>query len=223
MRTCDVTTYRFNVHEYHKLGEIGILTEDDHVELIEGELIVQGVPFQFGVADYHKLGEFGIFHEDDPVELLEGEIIVMSPTGYRHSEAVRRLNRRFGRLARGRYHVNVQDPIALDDTSEPEPDIALLRPAPAGYTTGHPRPKDIFLLVEVADSSLDYDRNTKLPLYARAGIREVWIVNLVDNIVEQYRSPSTGAYSDCQQLRAGKKIGVAEFPDVRLDVAGILP
>jgi Uma2 family endonuclease len=125
------------------------------------------------------MAEAGIFTEDDRVELIEGEVVAMSPIGPRHAACVRKL----ARLIRDRVSstaaiVDVQDPIRLSEHSEPLPDISILRPRDDFYADGHPGPEDVLVLLEVADASVMYDRNTKLPLYARAGIAEVWLVDL---------------------------------------------
>jgi Uma2 family endonuclease len=120
----------------------------------------------FNVDDYYRMAEAGLFSEGERVELIEGEVVEMSPIGSRHAGCVMRsstvLNRRFGHLA----IVSVQNPIRLDDFSEPQPDLALLKPRKDFYSTSHPTAADVLVVIEVADTSADYDRNVKLPLYA---------------------------------------------------------
>ena len=133
------------------------------------------------------MGEVGLLHEDDRVELIGGEIVDMTPIGWRHAECVNRLNRLLVRLAGDRYAVSVQNPVALGDDDEPQPDFALVRDDPERRSL--PTPKDIVLLVEVADTSLAYDKNVKLPIYARAGIPEAWVVDLREGRIDVYTRP----------------------------------
>jgi Uma2 family endonuclease len=144
--------------------------------------------------DYHRLGEAGILGEDDRVELLEGQLVDMSPIGPRHALAIDALNELLVLAAAGRAWVRVQNPIVLDDTSEPQPDFTLVRKPWHGYPDAHPSPPDVFLLIEVADSSLAFDLGAKLELYSRAGIREFWVVDLTSNRVLVHRNPGDGSY-----------------------------
>jgi Uma2 family endonuclease len=146
----------------------------------------------------------------------------MSPIGSFHGSVVARLIRVLGKLANDRWLIWAQTSIRLDEHSEPEPDIALVRPSPDDYASRHPGPGDIFLIVEVSDSSLNFDRGTKLSLYGRAGINEVWIVNLVNSVVEVYREPNFTGYGSKTILRSGSKADVLAFPDVTVDVADLL-
>ena len=172
--------------------------------------------------EYQRMGEAGIFHEDDRVELLDGELYEMPPIGDDHIGDVISLTRIFSRGVGVRALVSVQNPIRLSDHSEPEPDFALLRPREDSYRTGKARPEDILLLVEVAASSLEYDRETKLPRYAAAGIVEVWIVNLVDEQVEVYRQPSGTEYLSRRIHRRGDRLSPVSFPDLIVRVEEIL-
>ncbi len=174
------------------------------------------------VDDYRRMGEAGIFHEDDRVELLDGEIYDMPPIGDGHMGTVNMLTNRLAWRLRERVVVSPQNPVRLSDFSEPEPDIAVLRFREDFYRTGKARPEDILLLIEVAQSSLDYDRRTKLPRYAAAGIPEVWIVNLIDDHVELYREPAGTEYALRTVHRRGAVIAPLAFPDVTLRVEEIL-
>ena len=166
------------------------------------------VHHRFTVNEYDEMIARGILNENDRVELIRGEIVDKMPIGPRHAACVKRLNALFQLLYRGRWTVSVQDPIAFDD-SKPEPDIALLRPRDDYYSEGTPQPSDILLVIEVADSSLDFDRDTKAALYAEAGIPEYWIVNLIDNCVEVHRGPKAdGSYADCQRVSKGGAISL---------------
>lgn len=168
------------------------------------------------------MAETGVLRPDARVELLNGEIIDMSPIGPFHGGVVARLTRMFTHAARGRFHVSPQNPLRLDDHSEPEPDVILAKPRSDDYTRRHPAPDDVFLLIEVADSSLDQDRDQKLPAYGRAGIPEVWIVNLNELTVEVYREPHFEGYTSRTVLRAGEQASPAAFSDVSVDVGELL-
>ena len=133
-------------------------------------MAVQLLRRRFTVHEYHLMGQAGILVEDDRLELLEGEIVELAPIGSRHQAAVNRLNALFSsRLAAGAL-VNVQGPVRLGDHSEPQPDVMLVRRRSDFYETAHPEPADVLLLVEVSDTSIEYDRQVQLPLYARHGI-----------------------------------------------------
>ena len=131
---------------------------------------------RFSVKEYYRMAETGVLRPNARVELLNGEITDMSPIGPFHGGLVKRLSRIFNLKAKGRWIVSTQDPLHLDDHSEPEPDVMLLKPAPDDYTSRHPQANDVFLLIEVSDSTLEYDRTEKLSAYGRAGVAEVWIV-----------------------------------------------
>jgi Uma2 family endonuclease len=177
---------------------------------------------RFSVDEYYALARAGILTEDERVELLDGEVVEMTPIGIRHAACVRRLNRRvFSRRFDNRAIVQVQDPVRLDGYTEPEPDVALLRLPLERYDVAHPAPEDVLLIVEVADTSLRRDRALKLPLYASAGIVEVWIVNVEAREVEVYRQPSGDRYTEVQHLRDGKVTPLA-FPDETIDIEDIL-
>ncbi len=159
---------------------------------------------RFTTQEYEQIAAAGVFAEDDRVELLEGEIVQMSPIGPQHSACVSRLNRLFQEKLGNAIIVRVQDPIKLGSHSEPQPDVALVQPRPDFYAGGHPEPEDVLLLVEVADSSLSYDRDLKLPLYARAGIAEVWLVTPLSQTIESFRGPSEMGYGERREARRGR-------------------
>lgn len=160
---------------------------------------------RFTVEEYHRMGEAGVFNETR-VELIDGEIYFMSPINSPHAGTVKWLNRLLNKLLGDHFIISVQDPITLDNVSEPEPDIAVLKMRDDFYTDAHPQPEDILLLIEVADTSLDKDRNIKLPGYARAGIPEAWLVVLAEGTVEVHTQPSAEGYNSIQIFRAGKAI-----------------
>jgi Uma2 family endonuclease len=177
---------------------------------------------RFSAEEYHRLGKMGILSPETRVELIDGAIHDMSPIGPLHSGVVNRLNRFFNLRAKGRWIVSAQNPIGLDKYSEPQPDVVVLKPAPDDYVSHHPTPDDVFLLIEVADSSLDFDRGKKLHIYARAGISEFWIVNLQESIIEVYRDPHFTDYEKKTILKAGDKASPAAFPREELDIAELL-
>jgi len=168
------------------------------------------------------MAEAGILHEDDRVELIEGEIIEMTPIGSRHAGCVIVLTEGLGEGLRGRALVGVQNPVRLSQRLEPQPDVVLLRPRPAGYRQSHPTAEDVLLLIEVADTSVVYDRRTKLPLYARADIPEVWIVDLDGQRVESYRKPAHGRYQETSVRERGSSLTPSAFPDLAITADEIL-
>jgi Uma2 family endonuclease len=176
----------------------------------------------FTCAEYETMLAAGILSEDDRVELIEGEILQMSPIGSPHAGCVKRSNGTFSRLLQVRAIVSVQDPLFLNDISEPEPDLVLLRPREDFYAESHPGPADVLLVVEVADASLGFDRRVKAPLYARSGIAELWIVDLVGQAVEVYRRPAALGYQEIRRHQRGESLGLLAFPDLSLAVEEIL-
>ncbi len=177
---------------------------------------------RFTVNEYHRMGKTGIFREDNRVELIEGRIVDMTPIGSRHASCVDRLNNFFTIKLQKRVIVRVQNPIQLDNLSEPQPDIMLLKYKSDFYAAHHPRPEDVLLLVEVAESSIEYERNVKIPMYARSNIQEVWLVNLAENYVEIYHSPSSEGYELTIQCRHKQKVTPKNFPEAELTASEIL-
>ena len=173
-------------------------------------------------ADYHSMIEAGILGPEDRVELLAGEIYEAASVSSPHAACVMRLTQWFSTRVVGRALVNVQNPVELSTVSEPEPDLTLLAPRESFYADRHPRPDDVLLLIEVAVTSYDYDRNLKLPLYAEAGIREVWIIALDRQVVEVYRDPGEGGYRRADRLRAGDSLAPVALPDLELSVSYLL-
>jgi Uma2 family endonuclease len=176
---------------------------------------------RFTTLEYHRMAETGVLKPNARVELLDGQIVDMTPIGPFHGGSVNRLNRFFTGLAGGRWLVSVQNPVLLDEYSEPQPDLMLLKPSPDDYTSRHPRPEDVLLLIEVADTSLGYDRGEKLSAYGRAGIREVWIINLSERSIEVCREPHYAGYGSMTVLRPGDQARPLLFPDVVVVVAGL--
>ena len=172
------------------------------------------------VDEYHRMGEVGILTEDDRVELIEGELVAMAPIGSEHIAASNSLNRLLVLAVGDHGIVSVGNPVRLNRHSEPQPDFSVLKPRD-DYRKMLPRPEDTLLAVEVANTSLDYDRKVKLALYARSGIPEVWIVNLAANEVEVYRSPVADNYTVVARAGLSATLTIAAIPDVSIPVARI--
>ena len=177
---------------------------------------------RFTVAEYERMGRAGILHEDDRVELIEGEVLQMAPIGDRHAGRTNRLNGVFGRIFGDAAVLAIQNPIELGPFSAPQPDVVLLRPRPDYYESDTPQPADVLLLVEVADTSLEYDRDVKGPLYARAGIPEYWLVELDGDRLLVYREPSPDGYRLVRTLRRGESVAPLALPDRQIPVSDIL-
>lgn len=179
--------------------------------------------WQFTVEDFERMGAAGILAEDDRVELVSGEIIKMSPIGSRHAACVKAFNRGFAPLfLRNAAVVGIQDPVKLSAETEVYPDVSLLRPRPDDYGTAHPTGDDVLLIVEVSDTTLAYDRGVKLPLYARAGVPEVWVVDLGGEQVLVYREPRADTYLITQSVRRGASLSPQAFPDLRIAAQDVL-
>jgi Uma2 family endonuclease len=173
------------------------------------------------VDEYFKMGEHGVLAPDARCELLEGEIFDMPPIGPMHAGTTNRLAEILSAATRNVAITSVQSPVLLGDLSAPEPDIALLRPRDDFYTTAHPGPTDVLLLVEVADTSLNHDRESKLPLYARFEIPEIWIIDTAGKHLDIHRHPDGARYT--QQFRAGdlKAVDLSRIPGVVLNLSSL--
>jgi Uma2 family endonuclease len=178
---------------------------------------------RFTVDEYHRMAEVGILGPDDRVELLDGEIVEVSPIGPRHAATVTRLTHTLIRLVGDRALVRSQNPMVSDRYSEPEPDLSLVVPRADYYAESHPLSRDTLLVVEVADTSLRYDRLRKIPNYARAGIPEVWLVDLATKQIERYRDPQGDAYADRHVLGRADSLTVLRLPGFEIPVADLLP
>jgi Uma2 family endonuclease len=176
---------------------------------------------RFTRAEYYRMAEVGILGQDDRVELIRGEIVEMSPIGRRHRAFVGNLTELLIVRLTGRAIVHVQNPVALTDDTEPQPDLAVLRRRPVPYKEREAWAEDALLVVEVADSSLVYDRSTKLRLYAEAGIPEYWVVDCAAETVEVYRAPGPEGYRDVSRVAGATTLALHAFPDVELTTAEI--
>lgn len=177
---------------------------------------------RFTVDEYHKMGDAGILHEDDRVELIEGEIVEMSPMNVPHAVCIDRLNKLLNRQVPDEWTVRVQSPICLSVDTEPEPDLVLLKPRDYLKMQHHPGPDDVLLAIEVADSTIRSDRRYKVPLYARAGISEVWLVNIAKKLVEVYSDPFEGKYQSIRRVGLGEVLNLTALPGVSVAIDDIL-
>lgn len=178
---------------------------------------------RFTVDEYERMVHAGVFASDDRVELIEGEIIEMTPIGDPHASVVDRLNALLSRRLGDRVIVRVQGPVRFVALrSRPQPDLALLRPRADYYATGAPAAGEIVLLIEVMDTSVEYDRRRKAPLYARAGVSDLWLVDIPAGVVDVQREPGADGYRDVRTYRRGESLMPPAFPDVALAVDDIL-
>jgi len=174
------------------------------------------------VSEWHKMGEYNIFPPDARMELIEGEIIDMAPIGPSHAGCVRNLIELFS-TQKGKVAIlDVQNPVLLGNASEPEPDLALLRPASHFYRERHPTAEDIFLLIEVSDTTVKHDREKKIPLYARNGIFESWLVDLNEFQVEVYLNPTANGYLNKRVFDTGKILIPKRLSHIEIPVSNIL-
>ncbi|MET0623255.1 MAG: Uma2 family endonuclease [Pyrinomonadaceae bacterium] len=189
---------------------------------VEVAIPVRITRHRFTVNEYERMGQIGIFSEDERVELVCGEVIEMSPIGNRHAACVdafaELLREQLGRSV----IVRVQNPIRLDNYSEPQPDISILKRRDDFYRHAHPGPGDVLLVIEVSDTTLEYDRKVKVPLYARAGVPEVWVVNLSDERIEAHAAPSGGDYQSVNVYARGEEVQSRSLAALRVGVAEVL-
>ena len=183
---------------------------------------------RFTIDEYNRLAELGFFHEDDRVELIKGEIIPMAAKGTLHSTFCRRLIRELSKLIGNQATLQSQDPIIIPPNSEPEPDVAILKNKDDDYLNSHPAAQDLLLLIEIADSSLKYDQEVKLPLYAEAGITDYWIFNLIENCLETYNQPfqylqGKFGYRRKVIFLPNETVNLPCFSELALDLSNIFP
>ena len=176
----------------------------------------------FTVEEYHQMAEAGILREDDRVELIDGEIIQMSPIGHRHMVCVNRANTLFIQAFGNGAVVSPQNPVRLTDWTEPQPDLVVFKPRADFYAKKEPVPEDVLFMVEIAETTLSYDRKIKLPRYAAAGIPEFWIGDLKNDILHVYRNPGRETYNIALILHPSESISPLAFPDVTFQVGELL-
>ena len=173
------------------------------------------------VDEYYRMAELGILRRDERIELIEGQIVKMSPIGPLHVGVVGAIHELLVRMLAGQVTVLSQSPLRLEDATCPEPDVMILMRREDFYRTALAHPADVILVVEVADSSIGYDRKSKVPLYARNAIRELWIVDLNARLIEVYRSPAEGAYRSVIRVGCDGSLDVEALPDVAVQAADI--
>lgn len=178
--------------------------------------------YRLTVAAYHQLANVGVFNEDSKLELIEGDLIAMPPIGERHASQTRRMNHLFSKQVGDAAIVDMQNPLALNAYSEPQPDMVLLKPRADFYEHSHPGPTDILLIIEVSDSTLRYDRETKIPLYAKAGVPEVWVLDIVHQRLEVYRRPSPDGYREVRYPELQEMITPVLLPNLTISVQSLL-
>ena len=228
--TATLPRHQWSVDEYASMIEVGMFNK---IELLQGDVVITGAackPYRWSLEDYEQIISLGLL-EGKHVELVQGEILVMSPMGEPHALTIIQLHEVLGPYFNSRtgYHLRIQMPLALPSlTSEPEPDLAVVPLNAPTNTAG--RPTNAVLVIEVAESSLHYDRSHKGPLYAAAGIRDFWLVNLPERLLEVYRHPipdpqsfSAWRYQACQVLQPGEQVAPLAAPDVVVPVAAVFP
>jgi Uma2 family endonuclease len=173
--------------------------------------------------EYHRMVVAGVFEPDARIELIDGELIEMPPIDPPHASTVDRIMHQLVIRLGGRAWVRCQNPVTLRPASEPQPDLVLARYEIQRYFDRHPEPADTLLAIEVSESSLGFDRKIKVPLYARSGIPELWLVNLVDDEIIVHRDPTEAWYASVQAYRRGETISPIAFPDVGFAVSDLLP
>ena len=173
--------------------------------------------------EYLRMGEAGVFEADARLELIEGEIVEMAPIGSPHAGAVNILNQLFARLAGDLVIVAVQNPLIVGDRSVPQPDLALLKPRADSYAGSHPSVADVLLVVEVADTTLRFDLDTKIPLYARCGIAEAWVVDLQARALRVFRDPGASGYRTSLTVPGGESVSALALPAVVVAVSALFP
>ncbi len=180
-------------------------------------------PRPFTVGEYYRLQEIGVLNEDDDLELIEGEILIMAPKGIKHSAGSTRATNYFVKKFGSRALVRIEQPIHLDDHSEPEPDVVLAALSEDYYDYHHPKPGEVLLVMEISNSSLAFDRDEKNRLYAKAGIIQYCILNLRDRTIEDYRHPGRRGYRSKEIYTEKQRFNLVAFPGIKVRVAELLP
>ncbi len=178
--------------------------------------------YRFTAEDFYRLYETGVLDAKDRIELLSGKLIIMHATGHRHAQAITNLTSDFGEQARRHYMISPQNPVELERYSAPQPDLTLV-PVSRRHAARHPTPAEVYLIVEVADTSLRYDREEKRRAYAATGIREFWLLNLESDVLEIYRQPEGNACREQITVAAGGTASPLAFPDVNIVLAEVIP
>jgi Uma2 family endonuclease len=183
-------------------------------------------PFAFRlwtVEEYHRMAEAGIFHPEERVELIAGQIIKMTAKGTAHGAAVGRTDKLMQNRLREQAWIRIEQPVVLDDASEPEPDVAVVRLDPLDYADHHPTPSEVYLLIEVADSSLKYERETKGKAYARSGIADYWVLDVIDRKLHVFREPAQEGYQSEVIFSQESSVSPLQFPTLEIALQDMLP
>ena len=178
---------------------------------------------KFTVEEYYRMAEVGILRPDERVELINGEVIVMAPIGNPHATGVRRIERVFSQTAGSSVTISGQNPVLIGERSTPQPDVAILRYREDDYFGKLPSAEDVLLVIEVSDTSLAYDRNVKVNLYAQANIPETWITNLPEDCIEAFTGPGPNGYTQHTIYQRGDRIAPSTLPGVEFAVEDLLP
>ena len=173
------------------------------------------------VEEYHRMGETGILKQQDRVELIEGEIVDMAPIGSNHAGTVNYLSKVLNTSLSTEAIISSQNPIIMNNLSEPEPDIVVLKLRDDFYRHAHPTPDDIYLVIEVAESSLQYDREIKIPLYAKYNIPEVWLVDLESNQLTVYSSPKNNQYENIETITTYSHVAIQKIPGIKINLSNL--
>ena len=221
----------FEADEYFAMRDAGIFAENEYLELVGGEILFRHLQVvgperrPFTNAEYHALAKAGILAPYERVQLIAGDVIVMSPVGSRHAACVGWIDDEFSifRQPAGQAIVRVQSPLVMPDDSEPEPDAMLLTWREDSYAFHTPRSEDVLPLVEVSDSTLEYDCDVKLPLYAAAGVPGTWMINLREDWIESNIRPVAEGYRETRRYALGDTIAPHAFPDLAMPVERIMP
>jgi Uma2 family endonuclease len=168
--------------------------------------------------EYLRMGEAGVFAPEARLELIEGEILEMAPIDPPHAGCVKTLNKLLSRRAADRALLSVQDPLIVSDRSVPQPDVVLLKPRPDDYRSSHPNVADVLLAVEVADTTLAFDLRAKVPLYARCGVREVWVIDVNERVIHVFRDPGTAGYGTNLVVKTGETARCVALPEAFIEV-----
>jgi Uma2 family endonuclease len=188
------TIHRFTPEDFGRMTRHGVVPAEA-AELVDGQVMVGGTPWRFSTDAYYRLLDIGVLTEDSNVELIDGEVVAMTAVGSRHAACVNRLNAFLNRRVADSAQVSVQNPLRLSDGLEPEPDLVVLLPRDDFYAESHPTAADVLLLIEVADTSLGYDRGEKADLYAAAGIVEYWLADVTRRRVMVHSGPMSSGYA----------------------------
>jgi Uma2 family endonuclease len=211
-----LTLRLFTVHDYHRMAEVGILQPDERVELLEGQVLLKytnAEPRLWTVAEYYHMAEVGILQPDERVELIEGQIITkMSPQGTAHASAITRIEKLLEKRLEAQVLVRTQLPIRLNDRSEPEPDVAVVIGDALRYDDHHPTPSEIYLIVEVADTTLKSDCETKAKSYAKSGIADYWVLDVNNRQLHVFREPAPDGYQSQVILPENSTLSPLAFP-----------